>query len=353
MRAWVIRATGGLDQLQQSDVPDSPGAPGPGALGPRQVSVAPRAAALNHLDLFVVRGLPHEYRFPHIVGADGAGVVEAVGSEVRSVRPGDRVMINPGIPDYTCAYCRAGEQSLCRSYGILGEHLPGTMAQYVVVPEQNVVTIPTLSTPLTWVEAAAFSLVTLTAWRMVVTRAQVVSGETVLIWGIGGGVALAALRIAKLKGARVIVTSSSDAKLHEAQKLGADVTLNHTTQKISQEVRALTDRRGVDVVIENVGEATWDESLRSLGRGGRLVTCGATAGPKVGLDLRRVFWYQWSILGSTMGNAAEYEAIVRLLATGELRPIVDRVFPFNEARGAFERLARGEQLGKIVVEIAP
>src|SRR5256714_9535413 len=248
MRAWVIRATGGPDQLQQSDVPDPP------ALGPRQVRVAPRAAALNHLDLFVVRGLPHEYRFPHIVGADGAGVVEAVGSEVRSVRPGDRVMINPGIPDYTCAYCRAGEQSLCRSYGILGEHLPGTMAQYVVVPEQNVATIPTLATPLTWAEAAAFSLVTLTAWRMLVTRARVVAGETVLIWGIGGGVALAALRIAKLKGARVIVTSSSDAKLPEAQKLGADLTLNHKTQQIAQEVRAPTDKPGADVGVDTCGQ---------------------------------------------------------------------------------------------------
>jgi NADPH:quinone reductase-like Zn-dependent oxidoreductase len=350
MRAWVIHATGGLDQLQQGDVPELPG---PGSLGPRHVRVALRAAALNHLDLFVVRGLPLEYRFPHIVGADGAGVVDAVGSEVRSVRPGERVMINPGIPDYVCEYCRAGEQSLCRSYGILGEHLPGTMAQYVVVPEQNVAIIPTLATPLTWVEAAAFSLVTLTAWRMVVTRAQVVAGETVLIWGIGGGVALAALRIAKLKGARVIVTSSSDAKLHEAQTLGADATLNYKTQKISQEVRALTDKRGADVVIENVGEATWDESLRSLGRGGRLVTCGSTSGPHVSLDLRRLFWYQWSIMGSTMGNDAEYREIVRLLGAGELRPVVDRVFPFSDVRAAYERLDRGEQLGKIVVEIAP
>ena len=352
MRAWVIRATGGLDQLQESDVPEPPG-PGSPPLGSRQVRVAPRAAALNHLDLFVVRGLPHQYRFPHVLGADGAGVVDAVGSEVRSVRPGDRVMINPGIPDYTCEYCRAGEQSLCRSYGILGEHFPGTMAQYVVVPEQNVATIPTLPTPLTWAEAAAFSLVTLTAWRMIVTRAQVVAGETVLIWGIGGGVALAALRIAKLKGARVIVTSSSDAKLHEARTLGADATLNYNTQKISQEVRALTDKRGVDVVIENVGEATWDESLRSLGRGGRLVTCGSTSGPHVSLDLRRLFWHQWSLMGSTMGNDAEYREIVRRLGAGELRPIVDRVFPFTEARAAFERLERGEQMGKIVVEINP
>jgi NADPH:quinone reductase-like Zn-dependent oxidoreductase len=347
MRAWVIRATGGLDQLQLSEVHE-PENPGPG-----HVRVALRAAALNHLDLFVVRGLPHEYHFPHIVGADGAGVVDAVGSEVRSVRPGDRVMLNPGIPDYACEYCRAGEQSLCRRYGILGEHLPGTMAQYVVVPEQNVAIIPTLATPLTWVEAAAFSLVTLTAWRMVVTRAQLVAGETVLIWGIGGGVALAALRIAKLKGARVIVTSSSDAKLHEAQTLGADATLNYKTQKISQEVRALTDKRGADVVIESVGEATWDESLRSLGRGGRLVTCGSTSGPHVSLDLRRLFWHQWSIMGSTMGNDAEYREIVRLLGAGELRPVVDRVFPFGEARAAFERLDRGEQLGKIVVEVRP
>ena len=348
MRAWVIRATGGLDQLRQTDVPDPAG---PGSLGPREVRVAPRAAALNHLDLFVVRGLPHEYRFPHVVGADAAGVVDAVGSEVRAVRPGDRVMINPGIPDYTCEYCRAGEQSLCRSYGILGEHLPGTMAQYVVVPEQNLATIPTLAKPLTWVEAAAFSLVTLTAWRMLVTRAQVVAGETVLIWGIGGGVALAALRIAKLKGARVIVTSSHDGKLEQAKRLGADVTLNHTTHKVSQEVRTLTERRGADVVIDSVGEATWDESLRSLGRGGRLVTCGSTSGPHVTLDLRRAFWHQWSILGSTMGNDAEYREIVRLLGAGELRPVVDHVFPFTEVRAAFERLDRGEQLGKVVVEI--
>src|SRR5881409_439463 len=294
---------------------------------------------------------PHEYRFPHILGADGAGVVETAGPGVRSVRPGDRVMINPGIADYTCQYCRAGEHSLCVNYRLLGEHLPGTLAERIVVPEQNIALIPALASPLSWAEAAAFSLVTLTAWRMVVTRAQVRPGETVLIWGIGGGVSLAAMRIAKLRGAKVIVTSSSDAKLHEARKLGADVTLNHKTQKISQEVRALTNKRGADVVVDSVGEATWDESLRALGRGGRLVSCGGTTGPKVGFDMRRLFWHQWSILGSTMGNDAEYREIVRLLGAGELRPIVDRLFPFTEARAAFERLERGDQLGKIVVSV--
>lgn len=346
MRAWVIRATGGLDQLQLADVPDPPS-----PLGPRAVRVALRAAALNRLDLFVMNGLPLQYTFPHILGADGAGVVDAVGADVRAIRPGDRVMINPGIADGTCEYCRAGEQSLCVNYGMLGEHHPGTLAQYVVVPEPNLAIIPTLSTPLTWAEAAAFSLVTLTAWRMVVTRARVAPGETVLIWGVGGGVSLTALRIAKLKGARVIVTSSDDLKLAEARRLGADVALNHKTEQVAQQVRALTARRGADVVIENVGEATWDQSLRALARGGRLVTCGATTGPMVTIDLRRLFWHQWSLLGSTMGNAAEYQEVVRLLGTGELRPLVDRVVPFTEARAAFARLERGEQLGKIAIQI--
>src|SRR3989449_2644338 len=250
MRAWVIRATGGLDQIELTDVP-SPAA----TLGPRDVRVGIRAAALNHLDLFVVQGLALDYRFPHILGADGAGVVEAVGGDVATLRPGDRVMLNPGIADYSCEYCRAGEHSLCRNYRMLGEHLPGTLTESVVVPEQNVAVIPTLVPPLGWAEAAAFSLVTLTAWRMLVTRAQVRAGETVLIWGIGGGVSLAALRIAKLRGAKLMVTSSSDAKLQAAKRLGADVTLNHKTQKISQEVRALTNKRGADVVVDSVGRS--------------------------------------------------------------------------------------------------
>ena len=349
MRACVLTGTGGnpADNLQITDVADAP-VPQAG-----EVRVAIRAAALNHLDLFVAGGMPGSaLRFPHVVGADGAGVVESVGSGVTAVRPGDRVLLNPGVSDYTCEFCHAGEHSLCVAFRLLGEHLPGTMAELVTVPARNVAPMPTPSPELSWPEAAAFSLVTLTAWRMVVTRAQVKAGETVLVWGIGGGVSLTALRIAKLLGARVIATSSDDAKLAEARRLGADATLNHRTQKVSQEVRALTQKRGVEVVVENVGEAVWDESLRCLKRGGRLVTCGATSGPQVTMDLRRVFWHHWTIMGSTMGNAREYGEIVRRLGQGELRPIVDRVYPLAEARKAYERLAKGEQLGKVVVTLA-
>src|SRR5438552_303016 len=349
MRACVLTATGGIDKLAIIDVPDA-SAPGAG-----EVRVRIRAAALNHLDLFVADGLPGggtAERFPFVVGADGAGVVETVGPGVTNVQPADRVLINPGISDYTCEFCRAGEHSLCVNYRLLGEHLPGTVAELVTVPAHNVADIPKLAQELTWAEAAAFSLVTLTAWRMLVTRARVKAGETVLVWGIGGGVSLAALRIAKLLGAWVIATSSEDAKLAAARQLGADITLNHRTQKVSLEVHALTNKRGVDVVVDNVGAATWDESLRSLRRGGRLVICGATSGPQVGFDLRRLFWHHWSILGSTMGNAAEYAEIVRRLGQGELRPVVDRVLPMDRARDAYERLAKGEQLGKVVIEVS-
>src|SRR2546425_6014413 len=345
MRACVLTASGGIDKLQIKEVPDAP-TPKAG-----EVRVAIRAAALNHLDLWVIDGLPGAAdRFPHIVGADGAGVVESTGADVSTVRQGERVMINPGISDYSCEFCQAGEHSLCVNYRLLGEHLPGTVAELVTVPAHNVARIPQVTPELTWAEAAAFSLVTLTAWRMLVTRARVRAGETVLVWGIGGGVSLTALRIAKLHGARVIVTSSNDAKLAAAKQLGADVTLNHRTQKVSQEVRALTNRRGVDIVVENVGAATWGESLRSLCRGWRLVICGATSGPQAGLDLRRLFWHHWSLLGSTMGNAAEYAEIVRRLGREQLRPVVDRVYPMAQARQAFERLAKGEQLGEVVVE---
>jgi NADPH:quinone reductase-like Zn-dependent oxidoreductase len=344
MLAVTIRAHGGPEQILIDDVPRPPE---PGA---RDVVVALKAAALNHLDVFVLQGMPGvPPAFPHVLGADGAGVVEAVGSEVTAVTPGDRVVLNPGISCDACEYCRAGEHSLCTTFRLLGEHLHGTFAEAIRVPAANVEVVPA---HVPWAEAAAFPLTFVTAWRMVVTRGAVRSGETVLIWGIGGGVALAALAIAKQRGARVIVTSSSDAKLERARSLGADATLNHAAADVAREVRDLTDRRGVDVVIETVGEATWDRSLRALARGGRLVTCGATSGPSVGLDVRRVFWHQYSVLGSTMGNRAEFREVVGLLAAGALRPVVDGAVPVREARSAFERMASGQQFGKLVLEIA-
>jgi NADPH:quinone reductase-like Zn-dependent oxidoreductase len=347
MKACVLTAPGALANVVVADVPLPP-APGPG-----EVRVAIRAGALNHLDLWVVRGLPGvEHRYPHVLGGDGAGVVDAVGAGVRHVAPGDAVLFNPGISCYACEFCRRGEHGMCVTYRLLGEHLPGTLAELITVPAANVLHIPPLDPPLSWAEAAAFSLVTLTAWRMVVTRARLQPGETLLAWGVGGGVSLTAMRIARFVGARVIVTSSSDEKLARARALGADVTINHRTHKVAAEIRALTAKRGVDVVIENVGEATWEESLRCLVKGGRLVTCGATSGPRVSMDVRRLFWNQYTIMGSTMGNASEYAEVVRVLGTGALRPIVDRVYPLAEAPSAFARMERGEQMGKIVVSVA-
>ena len=344
MMAVTIRAHGGPEQLQFVDVP------GPAEPGPRDVVVALKAAALNHLDLFVLGGMPGlALDFPHIMGADGAGVVKAVGGDVTAVKPGDHVVLNPGLSCRACASCRAGEHSLCPTYHLLGEHVDGTFAEAIRVPVENAVPIPSR---VPWADAAAFPLVFLTAWRMLVTRAALRPGETVLIWGIGGGVALAALQIAQQRGARVLVTSSSDAKLERARALGADATINHATADVPREVRRLTEQHGADVVLETVGAATWDRSVRLLARGGRLVTCGATSGPNVGLDVRRVFWHQLSVLGSTMGNAEEFRQVVALLGEGVLHPVVDTVLPVREARAAFERMASGRQFGKLVLDIA-
>ena len=344
MRALVINAHGGLERLEyRTDVPE------PELRLPTDVRVRVRAAALNHLDLFVIAGLPGVAITPKwVMGADATGEVESVGSAVRDVAPGDRVIINPGISDRTCEYCLAGEQSLCVRFGILGEHHPGTLAEYVVVPGANVRRIPP---EITDVSAAAFTLATLTAWRMVVTRARVRSGEQVLIQGIGGGVALAALHICTSLGARVWVTSRSDEKLARARSLGAEETINSTTTDVGREVRRRNHRRGVDVVIDSVGQATWTHSLGALGRGGRLVTCGATSGPMIETDERRLFWNQWSILGSTMGNDAEFDAIAAELSAGRLFPEIDRVFELPEGRLAFERLQDASQFGKIVVTV--
>lgn len=345
MRALVIDAHGGLEKvLFRDDVPT------PEVQAVEEVRVRLSAAALNHLDLFVVGGLPGVTITPNwVLGGDGVGVVDAVGSEVGSVKLGDRVIINPGISCRQCEFCRVGEQPLCVNFRLLGEHRPGTFAEYIVVPAVNVRRIPD---GISDASAAAFSLATLTAWRMVVSRANVQRDENVLIQGIGGGVAIAALQIAKMRGARVWVTSGSESKLAQAIALGADETLNYKTMDVAREIRARTGKRGVDVVIDSVGTATWAQSLGSLGKRGRLVTCGASSGAVVETDVRRLFWNQWSLLGSTMGNDAEYEAIVAEFAAGRLMPPVDSITPLAEGRKAFERLEQGGQFGKLVLKIS-
>ena len=343
MRALTISAHGGLERLEyRTDVPM------PELRAATDVRVRVRAAALNHLDLFVVAGLPGvTITPPWVMGADGTGEIDAVGEGVRDVAVGDRVIINPGISDRTCEFCLAGEQSLCVRFALLGEHRPGTIGEYVVVPAANVRRIPA---DVPDDVAAAFTLATLTAWRMVVSRARVAPGDLVLIQGIGGGVALAALQICKSLGARVMVTSRSREKLARARTLGADETIE-SGPDVAREVRARTSKRGVDVVVDSVGQATWSASLGALAKGGRLVTCGAASGPVVETDARRLFWNQWSILGSTMGNDAEFDAVAGELAAGRLHPPIDRVYSLPESPAAFQRLASADQFGKLVVAI--
>lgn len=344
MRALTIDAHGALDQLKfRDDVPV------PELVSPTDVRVRVHAAALNHLDLWVVEGVPGvRITDGWILGSDCVGTVDAVGANVTSVRPGNRVVLNPGVSDRTCEYCRTGDNPLCLQYRILGEHRPGVIADFVVVPEANVLTIPeSIDLPT----AAAFPLATLTAWRMVVSRAQVRADDQVLIQGIGGGVAQASLLIAKLLGAHVWVTSGSDAKLERARMLGADEGINHRNTDVGREIRGRTGKRGVDVVIDCVGEATWASSLGALGKRGRLVTCGGTSGPNLQTDVRRLFWNQWTIMGSTMGSDSEFAAIVGELRAGKLKPVVDSVFPIEQGREAFERLDSGQQFGKVVISV--
>ena len=345
MRALTISSHGGLDVLELRD-----DLPVPELRGPADVRVRVRAAALNHLDLFMLGGLPGiTITPPWPVASDACGVIDSVGPDVKSVAVGDFVVINPGISDRTCEYCRDGEQPLCLRFGILGEHLPGTAAEYVVVPAANVRTVPASVGDQV---GAAYTLATLTAWRMVVSRARVRAGEDVLIWGISGGVALAALQICKQIGARVWAVSGSDEKLDLARSLGADVLLNRNTVDVGRTVRERTGKRGVDVVVDNVGQAVWAQSLFALGRRGRLVTCGATSGPLVETDVRRLFWNQWTIMGSTMGNDAEFDAVVAELRAGRLIPPVDSVYSLEDGRAAFERLASGDHFGKVVIRVS-
>jgi NADPH:quinone reductase-like Zn-dependent oxidoreductase len=344
MRALSIAGHGGFERIEfRTDVPV------PQIESPRDVRVRVHAASLNHLDLFVVAGLPGlTITPPWVLGSDAVGVVEAVGAEVTGVAVGTRVVVNPGIGCGACEYCREGEHPLCVRFQVLGEHRTGTFADYIVVPATHVLPIPD-SVPDDI--AAAYPLATLTAWRMIVSRAQVTEKDLVLVQGIGSAVAIAAMQIAKQRGATVWVTSSSDHKLQKARAMGADETFNYRTQDVAREVRARTAKRGATVVIDNSGTAGWRSSLGALGRRGRLVTCGGTTGPIVETDVRRLFWNQWTIMGSTMGSEAEFAAVVAELAAGRLTMAVDSVFPLEGGRKAFERVASGAHFGKVVLRL--
>jgi NADPH:quinone reductase-like Zn-dependent oxidoreductase len=306
-----------------------------------------RAAALNHLDLWVRKGWPGlKVTFPHVFGSDVAGVVESTGPGVAGWAAGDAVVVNPSLGCTRCERCLAGQENLCRHFAILGEHLPGGQAQRLAVPARNLFTKPA---NLSFEEAAAVPLTFMTAWHAVAVRAALRPGETILVHAAGSGVGVAAIQIARLLGARVIATAGSDAKLERARALGADEVINYQTQDFLAEVKRLTGRQGVDVVFEHVGKATWEKSLLSAGVGGRIVTVGATTGHDPLTDLRHVFFRQLSILGSTMGTAADLLRVLAFVGQGKLRPVVARVLPLAEVVQAQGLLADRALFGKVVL----
>jgi NADPH:quinone reductase-like Zn-dependent oxidoreductase len=340
MKALAFNEHGGLDKLRYQDVPDP-------KTGDGEVLVKVRACALNHLDLFVREGLPGlKLPLPFWSGCDIAGEIAGVGAAVQGVAVGDRVAVNPNLNCGRCEFCTRGEDSLCVTYGILGEHTHGGLAEHVKVDARNVIKLPD---HVRFEDAAAFILVNMTAWRMLVTQARLRPGEDLLIIGVGGGVSSTAVQIGKLCGARVWVTSSSDDKLARARELGADECINYAKEDWAKAVFQKTGRRGVDVILENVGAATWQGSIRSLAKGGRLVTCGATSGPIGETDIRLVFWKQISIIGSTMASRREFNEVMIQLFRGKLRAIVDSVMPLREGAAAQQKLAEGKQFGKIVL----
>lgn len=341
MKAAIFKQHGGPEVLEYAEVPDP-------QIRANEALVEVRSCALNHLDIFVRRGMPGiEIPLPHILGCDVSGVVREVGELVTWVKPGDEVMVQPGVSCGHCEACLSGQDNLCREYDMIGYRRDGGYAELVAVPGVNLIPKPP---QLSWEEAAALPLVTVTAWHMLVTRANVQPGENVLVHAAGSGVGSVAIQIAKLRGARVLTTASSDEKLAKARELGADVTINYTQEDWPKEVRRLTDRKGVDVVVEHTGAATWPGSISSLKNNGRLVTCGATSGFDARTDLRQVFYRHLTVLGSFMGSKAELLEAMKFVREGKIHGVVDRVLPLSEARRAHELIEDRAQFGKIVLE---
>ena len=342
MKAIVFHQHGGPDVLKYESVPD----PQP---RPNEVLVRVKACALNHLDIWVRQGLPNiPIPLPHIPGSDVAGEITKLGSEVTTVSLGQKVVLAPMVTCGKCPACIAGLDNRCRQATNLGYMIDGGCAEFVRIPEVNCLPYPE---NLSFEEAAAVPLVFQTAWHMLVTRAQLQPGDDVLILGAGSGVGTAAIQIAKFFGARVITTAGSDEKLEKARRLGADHLINHKSQKIRDEVRRITNKRGVDVVFEHVGIATWDDSVASLALAGRLVTCGATTGYDAKIDLRFLFSRQLSLLGSYMGVKSELHTVMKQVAAGRFKPVVDRIVPLAEAAVAHTYLESGQQFGKVVLKI--
>lgn len=340
MKAIRFHQFGVPDVLQYEDVPDP---------APRkdQILVRVKACALNHLDLWIRKGLPG-IKLPHINGSDIAGEVAEVGEYITDVRAGQRVLLSPMTFCGHCAECVAGRQNMCREFSVLGYAQDGGNCELIAVPRVNVIPIPD-SANLSYDQAASVPLVFLTAWHMLVGRCGIKPGDTVLVLGAGSGVGSAAIQICKLFNAIVITTAGDEAKLAKGRALGADYTINHYKQKISEEVRKITNKAMCDIVLEHVGAATWDESLKSMKPGGKLVTCGATTGPEAKFDIRFLFSRQLSFLGSYMGTMGELHEVLRHIFSGKLKPVVDKSFPLKEARAAHEFLQNSEQFGKVVL----
>lgn len=340
MRAMVLTGHGGPEKLQLADLPD----PTPKA---REVRVRVKACALNHLDLFVREGWPKlKLEMPHVLGSDIAGVVDQAGAEASDLPVGTPVLVNPGLSCGACRECLSGRDGRCRHYSILGEHARGGYAELVCVPRANILPFPR---PLSFEQAACIPLVFLTAWEMLVNRAQVAPGETVLVHAAGSGVGSAAIQIAKLCGAKVIATAGSMPKLDKARALGADEVINYEELDFLSEVKRITAKQGVEVVFEHTGAKTFEKSVAALSPGGRLVTCGATTGPEARLDLRVLFWKRISLLGSTMGSKGDLFQIVKLVEEGRLKPVLDQILPLAEAAKAQKLMEERAQFGKIVL----
>ena len=342
MRAAIISQHGELDQLHVGELPEPTPAPG-------EVAIAVKAAGLNHLDIWLRKGRPGlNFSFPHPLGCDAAGVVKAVGDGVAGLSVGDEVLINPGLACMRCEWCLRGQHSECPTFGIMGMSRPGTFAEVVTAPAVNVYPKPA---HLNWEEAAALPLAHLTAWHMLFTRAQLKPGESVLIHGIGGGVALALLQLAKASGARVIVTSSSADKLARAAALGADAGINYASDDVVQQVLALTGGRGVDVALDAVGAATFPINLNAVRKAGRIVHCGITTGPVAEVNIATLYWKQLSVLGSTMGSHEDFRLLLQFAANTGLKPVIDSVYPLEQAQEAQGLMERGGQFGKIVLTV--